>query len=199
MQIPRRPAAGGAAGSAGRIAIAILKWGYGMRNDWFKTSGEIKIALKRGGRKGTEYVWVSIDRADFKLVDSYPGSWVAKWNPTAQTFYARNNAGYGWKAGYMHRLILGVTDRKIQIDHKDHNGLHNWRDNLIRSDVKLNGFNRRGAERGSISGRRNVYWNQREQKYMVWFVHNGQRYYFGYFADIDVADRVAIAERARFV
>lgn len=35
-----------------------------MRNDWFKTYGEIKIALKRGGRKGTEHVWVSIDKTD---------------------------------------------------------------------------------------------------------------------------------------
>lgn len=31
---------------------------------------------------------------------------------------------------YMHRLILGVTDSKIFVDHKDHDGLNNQRSNI---------------------------------------------------------------------
>jgi hypothetical protein len=170
-----------------------------MKNDWFRTGDNtIKIRLKRGGRKGTEAVWTEIDLIDFKKVNSYPGSWVAKWNPTAQTFYARRNRRFGYEGGYLHRIILGVTDRAIQIDHSNHNGLNNCRYNLVVSNVKLNGFNRRGAEKGSHTGIRNVYWNKREQKYMVWFVHNGKRYYFGYFTDASEAEKVAERERARF-
>ena len=30
----------------------------------------------------------------------------------------------------MHRLILGVTDPKVQVDHKDHDGLNNQRRNI---------------------------------------------------------------------
>ena len=174
-----------------------------MKNDWFETGdGTIKIRLRRGRRGGTDAVWVEIDKADLTIVDSFPGTWIAKWNPTAQTFYARRNPfrskGRASKGAYMHRIIMGITDRRVWVDHDDHNGLNNKRSNLIRSNVKLNGFNRRGAEQGSMSGRRNVYWNQRERQYMVWFVYNGKRYYFGYFIDIDEADRVVQRERARF-
>jgi hypothetical protein len=171
-----------------------------VKNDWLcEGADKIRIALKRGGRRGTGHLWVTISREDFDKVDAFPGSWVAKWNETAHTFYARHNRGFGWACGYMHRLILGVTDRSVCVDHLDHNGLHNWRGNLAVSNRKLNGFNRRGADVGSVSGRRNVYWNNREQKYMVWFVYNGKRYYFGYFTNIDEADQVAQKERERFL
>src|ERR1700689_2115128 len=142
-----------------------------MKNTWYQSSDDtIMIALRRGGRCGKEFIWAMISPRDFKVVDSLPGTWVAKWNETAQTFYARNNRSSGWKPGYMHRVILGVTDPKVQVDHHNHNGLDNRRNNITSSTVKLNGWNRRGAERGSYSGRRNVYWNQREKQYMVWFV-----------------------------
>lgn len=170
-----------------------------MKNDWFRTGDDtIKIRLKRGGKRGTEAVWTEIDMIDFSVVDSYPGSWVAKWNPTASTFYARRNSSYGHKGAYLHRVILGVEDRSIQIDHSNHNGLNNCRRNLVVSNVKLNGFNRRGAQKNSKSGIRNVYWNEREKKFMVWFVHNGKRFYFGYFEKAEDAEVVAERERIRF-
>src|ERR1700733_7769883 len=113
-----------------------------MKNDWFRTGdGTIKIKLRRGGRRGTDSVWAEIDMADFATVDDFPGTWMSKWNPTAQTFYARHNPSYGRRGTYMHRFILGVTNRRIWIDHEDHNGLNNKRSNISRSNVKLNGFN----------------------------------------------------------
>lgn len=171
-----------------------------MKNDWFVTGdGTIKIRLRRGGRRGNEAVWTEIDASDFSLVDAYPGTWISKWNPTAGTFYARHNPSFGCKGRYMHRVIMGVRNPRVWVDHRDHNGLNNRRStNLSLSNVRLNGFNRRGAEVGSTSGRRNVYWNARENKWMVWFVHNGKRYYFGYFSDIEEADQVAKRERERF-
>lgn len=171
-----------------------------MKNAYYSTSqGTMAVALRRGGRSGTDFVWAEIDKGvDFELMCDYPGAWQAKWNPTAQTYYVRRNPSYGYPAGYLHRFILRVTNPAKQVDHRDHNGLNNIRSNLVVCTRRRNGFNRLGAQRGSKSGRRNVYWNQREQQYMVWFVHDGKRYYFGYFKDIDEADRVATKERKRF-
>jgi hypothetical protein len=168
-----------------------------MKNKWYRVDNTLFIELTR--KSGQLSQFAMIDADDFPIVDSFPGTWVIKWNTTAHTFYARNNRFNTWPSGYMHRLIMGVTDHSIPIDHDDHNGLNNRRVNLIPTSVKLNGFNRRGAELGCTSGRRNVYWNKREQKYMVWFVHNGTRYYFGYFTDIEEADVVATRERARWL
>lgn len=159
-----------------------------MKNSITLDEGVCKIALRRGGKKGTEFIYAIIDPSDLGRVDEYQGTWTPKWNPTAQTFYARSNDP---KVGYMHRWILKVTDRAIQVDHNDHNGLNNRRNNMIKTCVMGNGFNRRGAERGCKSGKRNVYWNQREQKWMVWVVFMGERHYIGYFAALESADIAA--------
>lgn len=140
-------------------------------------------------------VW--FDRDDFTKVSSIGGTWGVKWNPTAQTFYCKVQIG-GRKNKqnvYMHRFILGVTDASIQVDHLDHNGLNNRRENIKVATVMENGSNRRGPQYNSLSQRLNVYWNRREQKWMVWLVYLGKRYYAGYFTDLDKADEAAKALR----
>lgn len=47
-----------------------------------------------------------------------------------------------FKRVWMHRLILNLTDRKIQGDHKDRNGLNNQRDNLRVATQSQNNANR---------------------------------------------------------
>lgn len=159
-----------------------------MKNGYIIDGGFCRIRLRRGGRSGTKFIETVINLEDFAKANEYEGTWTPKWNPTAQTFYARAN---DIRFGYLHRWILEVTDRKVQVDHDDHDGLNNRRGNLKVSCVKGNGFNRRGAERGCKSGRRNVYWNEREQKWMVWVVCMGKRYYVGYFVDVEKADEAA--------
>jgi hypothetical protein len=45
----------------------------------------------------------------------------------------------------MHRFILGAPPG-TDIDHKDHNGLHNWRDNLRECNSRKNQWNRRAQK-----------------------------------------------------
>jgi hypothetical protein len=159
---------------------------------------EGKIVHMELSRRTGESLWAQFDLTDLPKVNSYPGGrWYAKWNPDAQTFYVRSN-GYGRKhvgATYLHRYLLDLVNPEVIGDHKNHNGLDNRRENLEISNKSHNGFNRRGAMSRTKSKIRNVYWNQREQKYMVWFVHNGKRYYFGYFTDIREAEQAAIRGR----
>lgn len=46
----------------------------------------------------------------------------------------------------MHRLIMGVTDPKILVDHKDHNGLNNQEYNLRQATTAQNCSNQRPAK-----------------------------------------------------
>lgn len=50
------------------------------------------------------------------------------------------------KKVYMHRFILGVTDKGKQVDHKNHNTLDNRRENLEVVDAKTNQRRRRDRE-----------------------------------------------------
>lgn len=51
---------------------------------------------------------------------------------------------------YIHRLVLGVTDPKIQIDHMDHNGLNCQKSNL-RVATHLQNMRNRNADKNSSS------------------------------------------------
>lgn len=58
------------------------------------------------------------------LYDEKDGDLIRQYKWSVEKGYARANHIY------MHRLILGVTDPKIEVDHIDHNTLNNQRSNL---------------------------------------------------------------------
>ena len=71
-----------------------------------------------------------VDDEDYDMLINY--SWYAQ--KLTNRFYAHSgvNNGKGKSSGklLMHRLIIGVTDKNIEIDHKDHNGVNNQKTNL---------------------------------------------------------------------
>lgn len=72
-----------------------------------------------------------IDDEDFPLLGDRP--WHAYWNKDSKTFYAkqsyRDSNGKN-KARLMHRIIMDSPSLPIEIDHKNHNGLDNRKENL---------------------------------------------------------------------
>ena len=54
-----------------------------------------------------------------------------------------------FELGAMHRYILGITDPKIHIDHKDRNGLNNQKSNLRVATRSQNGANRNSTGKTS--------------------------------------------------
>lgn len=70
----------------------------------------------------------------------------------------------------LHRFILGITDRKIQIDHKDHNGLNCQRDNIRVATPTQNQANQRPyRELGykTSSAHRGVSFDKRRGKWVA--------------------------------
>jgi hypothetical protein len=65
-------------------------------------------------------------------------------------------ASIGGKTTYMHRLIMGVTDSKLQVHHKNHDTLDNRKANLEVMTNQRNNTKREGAYNTSKLGVRGV-------------------------------------------
>lgn len=76
----------------------------------------------------TQGRFTTVDDEDFIILTQW--KWYAYKH--GDTFYAVRSIGSGEnkKTILMHRVILGLTDSKIEVDHEDHNGLHNCKSNL---------------------------------------------------------------------
>lgn len=64
---------------------------------------------------------ILVDDEDYEYLKNF--TWGAR--GICGTRYAYNGT-----IGLMHRVILGLSDRKITVDHKDRNGLNNQKENL---------------------------------------------------------------------
>lgn len=73
------------------------------------------------------------------------GRWHANGSTGGGRIYARRHAG--GKVQYMHRVALGAHDRRISVDHKNHDCLDNRTENLRAGTHQQNIFNYRS--RGS--------------------------------------------------
>jgi len=79
---------------------------------------------------------IPLSRGLFAMVDDADFDFLNQWKWTAvksgKTFYAaRNELVNGVRRGVkMHRLVIGLTDPAIHVDHRDGNGVNNQRHNL---------------------------------------------------------------------
>lgn len=103
---------------------------------------EIKLSCKVAGNKyGERNFSAIVDDIDYNFLCCT--SWQVKIH--GRTFYARRTVIINGlkKTQMMHRVILGVTDPNIKIDHRDRDGLNNTRGNMRICTQLLNGKNRR--------------------------------------------------------
>src|SRR5208283_3267348 len=89
----------------------------------------------------TQGKFAIVDAADYDWLNQ--SKWCASWS--GRTFYAlrwvRTGIGTG-KNIAMHRVILGIVDPLVQVDHEDGDGLHNWRRNIRRASNSQNQCNK---------------------------------------------------------
>jgi len=80
----------------------------------------------------------------------------------------------------MHRLILGLDNPKIQVDHINGDGLDNRRKNLRITGYNGNSKNRR-IYLSNTSGFKGVSFHKRDKKYQAYIALNGIQHNLGYF------------------
>lgn len=118
-------------------------------------------------------------------------------------FYATRGGSINGKAisVRMHRFILGITDPKIEVDHKDHNGLNNQRQNLRYGSKSQNQSNYTSTK-GSTSKYLGISWCATYSRWVTQIRIDGKGKFIGAFKDeIEAAkayDRVAKEKRGEW-
>ena len=97
--------------------------------------------------KLTQGKFALVDDEDFEYLNKY------KWFCLNKRYACTNkNVNKKRNAILMHRLIMNLTDRKIEVDHKDHNGLNNQKNNLRKCTHQENLKNRLACGKSKYLG-----------------------------------------------
>lgn len=109
----------------------------------------------------------------------------AVWMPNIQDYYAKATEYLGiidgkpkYKIHHMHLDIMGdILGMKVDhIEHKLHSSLDNRRKNLRIVEGYKNSSNRKGANKNSKTGIRNVNYGSGQKEYWVQFCKEGERF-----------------------
>jgi len=121
-----------------------------------------------------------VDDADFDELNKY--KWCA--NNQHGHWYAHRGFSVNGKNQIvtMHAQILG-TPKGMDSDHKDNNGLHNWRDNLRVCSHQKNMENQKKRAGNYTSAFKGVSWNKKANKWHVQICVNGKVFRLGKFTD----------------
>lgn len=133
---------------------------------------------------------IPLTQGQFALVDDYEFiklnkyKWYAAFYKPINGFYAHTSMIENGKRKIvkMHRFILGVTDKDIEIDHKNHNTLDNRRFNLRPSTRAENQANRT-SQKNSSSKYLGVSWDRESLKWQAEIMKDGKKVYLGKFRD----------------
>lgn len=118
-----------------------------------------------------------VDDEDFERVSKHKWFYHSKyaWRMPPKTGKSRHRQS-------MHRFILGVTDRRVGIDHKNSCTLDNRKANLRLATKSQNGANR-GPNKNNKSGYKGVYWWTIGARWVAAVKVNKELVHLGYFKD----------------
>ena len=128
-----------------------------------------------------------VDDEDFDRVSQY------KWhllNSNSRLQYAHNK-----NQGRLHRFLLGLTDPKIEVDHKNGNGLDCRRENL-RIATRQQQQQNRTVQSNCKSGFKGVSFFKRDGNFVAKINVNRKQIHIGYFSSAKEAS-VAYESKAR--
>jgi hypothetical protein len=149
-----------------------------------------KRFLIKSAKHGNHFVIVDDD--DFDLVSKY--KWHLQRGETHNTYYVYMNNIYNKHPDFhqkcipIHRLILGVNDRRLDVDHIDQNGLNNQRSNIRISTRTQNQRNRR-LQKNNTSGYKGVSWRSDRRRWKANIKFEGKLLHLGLFTCPQAAAR----------
>jgi hypothetical protein len=117
---------------------------------------------------------ILVDGADLEV------SLKIKWYINKKTGYVYGYFGYNRKR-YLHRWLLGITDRKVMVDHEDRNKRNNQRHNLRVCSNAQNSQN--SKSRPGTSKYKGVSWEKRVEKWRATIVKDGRQTHIGTFKE----------------
>jgi len=151
---------------------------------------EIELSLGR-------LVW--IDDSEFEFLNQW--RWRARrYN---QNWYAEREEFISGKRRKitMHRAIMGIIDKTVEIDHRDGNGLNNQRSNLRIATHSQNRQNRK-RQLNNTTGFIGVYWHKKRKEFRAQIKVDGKKIHHGKFASAieaaKVRDAIAIKLHGEF-
>jgi len=138
-----------------------------------------------------------VDAEDYDRLSQYV--WCQHKN--GNTVYAHRNLKIRdrWDVILMHREIMGCSfGDGILIDHKDRNGLHNFKSNIRISNKSQNAINSK-MKCNNTSGYRGVYFSEKDKVWRAELRINGKMTYLGSFDNKEAAavlrDIIALKHR----
>lgn len=123
-----------------------------------------------------------VDEADFELASRF--SWRATRNPKSRTWYARCDRGGA--AIWLHRLLLDAPSG-VLVDHIDHDGLNNRRNNIrLATSAQNQAHCRRHRDaRSQYKG----LWLERSGRWVAEIYSQGKKHRLGTFDSEEIAAR----------
>ena len=121
-----------------------------------------------------------VDDEDYALIMQYKWQLGGSGSGYAQSTINRRTV-------LMHRMITGASDEYV-VDHINHNGLDNRRENLRVCTQSENQANRRKGEGNSTSIYKGVYYRKDVDRWMAYINNRKKMHYLGYYeSEIDAA------------
>lgn len=118
-------------------------------------------------------------------------NWYTRRTPNGDCYAQANKKINGkWTTIQMHRFILGITNPSIDVDHINHNGLDNRRENIRACTRKENSYNQRAVD-GSSSQYKGVRLHHLTGKWEARSRLHGTLHYLGlYGSEVEAAQAV---------
>lgn len=143
---------------------------------------------------------IALTQSHFAIVDSQDFEYLSQWKWCAQTKKSGKVYAAAWVGGkmvLMHRFILGITDFKVKVDHRNGNSLDNRRRNLRQSSNSENMMNR-GAASHNKTGYKGVLKcaGRNSKPFKAQIGYNSSTIYLGYF---ETAREAALAYNVKAV
>jgi len=156
-------------------------------------------------RESGEVFKAKIDTEDLQLLIDLNYRWHIDVNRRKDNIHVVCHESIGVVNGIPKYIIKGLHQLLVKynpeigekVDHKDGDGLNNCKSNLRIISNKGNLTNRKGKNRNNKSGFRNVYWNTKDERWVVALQIEGKRKEFGRFKFEDLEKAGARAEEVR--